>query len=93
MKIKVAELEAKNDLLVEVLVRHTGKSEEEVRAAMERDNYMDPARAVEFGLADRVLEPGAGLPGEDPKESDDKFSEKEVALSNEFVKLSLDIDD
>ena len=67
MKIRVAELEAKNDLLVEVFLRHTGRAEAEIRAAMERDRYMDPAEAVKFGLADKILAPGEGIPGETPQ--------------------------
>jgi ATP-dependent Clp protease protease subunit len=40
----------------EIYAHHTGKSEEQVRADMERDRFLRPTEAVEYGLIDRVLE-------------------------------------
>ena len=40
----------------EIYAHHTGKSEEQVRADMERDRFFRPEEAVEYGLIDRVLE-------------------------------------
>ncbi|MGA0236253.1 MAG: ClpP family protease, partial [Alphaproteobacteria bacterium] len=34
---------------------HTGKKVEEIDAAMDRDNYMDPEEALEFGLIDEIV--------------------------------------
>ena len=43
--------------LTEIYVTHAnGRNYDEFAAAMERDNFMDPERAVEFGLADKVVE-------------------------------------
>lgn len=42
-------------LLNEILAEHTGHSLEEVVAATERDNFLDPKAALEFGLIDKVL--------------------------------------
>ena len=39
-----------------IYAKHTGKSEEQVRADMERDRFFKPEEAVEYGLIDRVLE-------------------------------------
>jgi ATP-dependent protease ClpP protease subunit len=33
----------------------TGRKEKELHAAMERNNWMDPTQAKEFGLIDSVL--------------------------------------
>ena len=33
-----------------------GKTEEEIAAATERDNYMSAAEALEFGIIDRIIE-------------------------------------
>jgi ATP-dependent Clp protease protease subunit len=40
----------------EIYALHTGQSEEQVRADMERDRFFKPDQAVEYGLIDRVLE-------------------------------------
>ena len=42
--------------LNEIYSKHTGKSSEEVKDALERDNFMNPETAKEFGLIDKVVE-------------------------------------
>ena len=42
--------------LNEIYSKHTGKSVEEIKLALERDNFMTPEIAKEFGLIDRVVE-------------------------------------
>lgn len=42
--------------LTEIYVKHTGKDYETLRDAMERDNYMSPEVAKDFGLIDHVVE-------------------------------------
>ncbi len=42
--------------LTEIYVNHTGRSFEELDKAMDRDNYMSPEQAKEFGLIDHVVE-------------------------------------
>lgn len=39
-----------------IMAENTGKTEEEIAAATERDNYMSAAQALEFGLIDRIIE-------------------------------------
>jgi ATP-dependent Clp protease protease subunit len=43
--------------LNEIYVKHTGKKYEEVEKACDRDNYLDPVRAKEFGLIDNIIAP------------------------------------
>ena len=40
----------------EIYARHTGQSVERLHDDMERDRFMDPEEAVEYGLIDRVIE-------------------------------------
>ena len=40
----------------EILSRHTGRSMEEVEQSTERDRFMSPEEAKEFGILDRVME-------------------------------------
>ena len=41
--------------LNEIYSRHTGKSVEEIKSALERDNFMTPDAAKDFGLVDKVV--------------------------------------
>ena len=42
--------------LNEIYSKHTGKSVQEIKTALERDNFMTPDTAKEFGLIDRVVD-------------------------------------
>ena len=41
--------------LNEIYSKHTGKSVEDIKLALERDNFMTPENAKEFGLIDKVV--------------------------------------
>jgi len=43
-------------LSIEYISKHTGRKYEEVAAAMERDFFMTASEAVDFGIADKVLD-------------------------------------
>ena len=57
--IAAREIEASTRQMAEVLSRHTGRSFEQVMEDIDRDRFMTPAEAVEYGLVDRILEPRA----------------------------------
>ena len=42
--------------LNEIYSKHTGKSVDEIKKALERDNFMTPKNAKDFGLIDQVVE-------------------------------------
>lgn len=42
--------------LNEVYVKHTGRTYQEIEAALERDNFMSAEKAKEFGLIDHVVD-------------------------------------
>ena len=42
--------------LNEIYSKHTGKTVNEIKEALERDNFMTPQNAKEFGLIDQVVE-------------------------------------
>jgi len=42
--------------LNQIYSKHTGKSEDEIKIALERDNFMTSQNAKEFGLIDQVVE-------------------------------------
>ncbi|PPS83137.1 ATP-dependent Clp protease proteolytic subunit [Streptomyces sp. MH60] len=51
--------------LEEILVRHTGRSPEQVSADIERETVLDARQAVEYGLVDRIV-PARGTPPASP---------------------------
>jgi ATP-dependent Clp protease, protease subunit len=53
--------------LNQIYVKHTGRTLEEVEAALERDNFMSAEAAMEFGLVDKVYEKRSDLDGADEK--------------------------
>jgi ATP-dependent Clp protease protease subunit len=48
--------------LNEILAKHTGQTVERIERDSDRDNFMDAAAAVEYGLIDTVLEKRLGTP-------------------------------
>jgi len=42
--------------LNEIYSRHTGKNVDQIKDALERDNFMTPDNAKDFGLIDQVVE-------------------------------------
>ena len=42
--------------LNEIYSKHTGKSVDEIKSALERDNFMTPENAKDFGLIDKVVD-------------------------------------
>ena len=56
MAIHMRRLQIIKERMNRIMAENTGKSIEEVTAACERDNFMSPQEALEFGLVDRVLD-------------------------------------
>lgn len=56
IEIHARELIKTKEKLTQIYETHTGQSYEKLFQAMERDNYMDPQAAKEFGLIDHVIE-------------------------------------
>jgi ATP-dependent Clp protease protease subunit len=56
IEIHANEVLALKKRLNEIYSKHTGKSVDEVKKALERDNFMSPNVAKEFGLVDEVVE-------------------------------------
>ncbi|GAA2270486.1 ATP-dependent Clp protease proteolytic subunit [Streptomyces atrovirens] len=55
LAIQAEELTRIRSRMEEILVRHTGRTPEQVRADIERDKVLDARAAVEYGLADRIV--------------------------------------
>ena len=42
--------------MMRILAERTGQDPEKVRQDTERDNFMEPAAALEYGLIDKVID-------------------------------------
>ena len=56
IEIHAKEIMSLKDRLNKIYSRHTNKSESEIKKALERDNFMNPNEAKDFGLIDEVVE-------------------------------------
>jgi ATP-dependent Clp protease protease subunit len=56
IEIHANEVLALKKRLNEIYSKHTGKPVEDIKKALERDNFMTPETAMEFGLIDKVVE-------------------------------------
>lgn len=56
IEIHAKELVKTKEKLTRIYEKHTGNDYQKLFNAMERDNYMDPQAAKEFGLIDHVIE-------------------------------------
>jgi ATP-dependent Clp protease protease subunit len=56
IEIHAKEVLALKERLNKIYAKHTKKSEEHIKKALERDNFMTPTEAKEFGLIDEVVE-------------------------------------
>jgi ATP-dependent Clp protease protease subunit len=57
--IRAKEILAVRETLKRIYALHTGQSINKIGASIERDNFMSPAQAIEFGLIDKVMQPRA----------------------------------
>jgi len=56
MTISIEEINRLKTMLYQIMSRHSDKSVEEINAACDRDNFMSPEEAKNFGLIDHVIE-------------------------------------
>jgi ATP-dependent Clp protease protease subunit len=55
VEIHAREILKLRERLNDILVKHTGQSKKKIRADTERDYYMSPEEAVEYGIVDKVI--------------------------------------
>jgi len=56
IEIHAKEIILLKERLNKIYAKHTKKNEKEIKEALERDNFMTPAEAKDFGLIDEVVE-------------------------------------
>ena len=55
VEIQARELLRWKEVLTKIYVQHTGKSFDQLKSDMERDNFMTAEQSVTYGLADRII--------------------------------------
>ena len=59
IQIQAHEIQDLKNQLNNIYVRHTGRAIADIEKATDRDNYLSPQQALEFGLIDKIIEPKA----------------------------------
>jgi ATP-dependent Clp protease, protease subunit len=57
LEVQAREFTDIRNMMEDIYQRHTGHGREKLRTDMERDRFMSPEQALEYGLIDRVVEP------------------------------------
>ena len=70
IEIQAKEILRLRDRLNGIYQRHTGQPLEVIEEAVERDRYMSPEEAKEFGIVDEVVESRPALNGENGEENE-----------------------
>ena len=55
VRIRAREMERLNDMLTKYMSENVGKKLADVKIAMDRDNFMSPPEAIEFGMIDKIV--------------------------------------
>ncbi len=55
IEIQAREILRENDIIRSILVKHTGQTDERIRRDFDRDFYMNPEQAKEYGIIDEIL--------------------------------------
>ena len=61
MEIQLREVLALTRRMAEIIAHHSHKSVEEVEHDIDRDKFMTPDEALEYGLIDGIIAPRRGL--------------------------------
>src|SRR5262245_15367611 len=75
IEIQAREICHLKEVITDILVNATGKGKEQILKDIDRDFYMGPGQAKEYGLIDEVLPPRQnkkGEKGDDAKKKDDR---------------------
>lgn len=58
INVQAAEVNRYMDILMDIMAKHCNKNADQVRKDVDRDYFMSAEEAVEYGIVDKVVEPG-----------------------------------
>jgi ATP-dependent Clp protease protease subunit len=61
IQIAAKEILEMTDRMAKIISRHSGQPVEQVMKDIDRDRFMNPQEAVDYGLADEIVSPRSGL--------------------------------
>jgi ATP-dependent Clp protease, protease subunit len=64
IEIQAREIRHAKDVITNILVESTGKKRDEIERDIDRDFYMGPGQAKEYGIIDEIFEPKGKTKGE-----------------------------
>jgi ATP-dependent Clp protease protease subunit len=65
IEIHAREILALRDRLNQIFAKHTGQDMEKIERAMDRDKFMTPEEAKDFGIVDEIIVHRPSLAGDD----------------------------
>jgi ATP-dependent Clp protease protease subunit len=66
MEIQLREVLATTKRMAEIIAHHSGRTLEQVSRDIDRDYFMTPGEAMEYGIIDDIIEPRRGLSASSP---------------------------
>jgi ATP-dependent Clp protease protease subunit len=69
IEIQAREVLYARERLNELLAQHTGQSVEQIAEDVDRDRYMSPVEARDYGIIDRIIEQAGSDSGDDGKKA------------------------
>ncbi|MCH7936610.1 MAG: ATP-dependent Clp endopeptidase proteolytic subunit ClpP [Proteobacteria bacterium] len=83
IEIQAREIISLRERLNKIYVEHTGQKLSVIESAVDRDRFMSPTEALDFGLIDEVVTSRPPLEDDDDDDSGDAGSKKDGKESNE----------
>ncbi|NLX06854.1 MAG: ATP-dependent Clp protease proteolytic subunit [Phycisphaerae bacterium] len=77
LSIEAKEIIRLRQRLYEILAKHTGQSAEKVHRDCDRNLWLEASEAIEYGLADKILESAPESPAKGPREAEGDAAEQD----------------
>lgn len=81
VEIQAREILYARERLNQLLAKHTGQPVDRVEEDVDRDRYMSPDEALEYGLIDRIISPGDQVAGNGTSGTDDGSAGSETDIT------------
>jgi ATP-dependent Clp protease, protease subunit len=84
IEIYTKEMIRTRDTLYDIISKHTGKSVQQIKTDADRDNYMSPIEALDYGIIDKIMERAADIkPTDEQKTEGNEETKSEESAKKE----------